>query len=112
DRGERQYFDAADNGVCGLSSIEDPKKRTASMADVVLQFRARTDAFIKGPVGWPKDDERIERQGPAQMAEQRLLLSSLDLGTQDSQHLAEYALTREIIASHPTAGGNAIYEAR
>lgn len=105
ERGEKKFFEAADNGVAGLALISDPEKRTRSLADTVLQFRARTDAAdVK--------DTRIDSHGPAMIGEQRMLLAALDLDSGAPDAAREYALVRELVASHPLSSGNAIFEAR
>jgi len=103
--GTAKFFEASDNGVAGLPEIADPKKRAASLADVVLQFRGRTDKASAA-------DARVDTVGPAMVAEQRVLLQGLKLDGMGEEQLREYALARELIAAHPLSSGNAIFEAR
>lgn len=110
--GEAKFLEAADNGVFAVAAITDPAKRTAALADLVLQFRGRTDKAISSAPMRVIDDERIERQGPAMVAEQRIALASLDFSKGDDAALRDFALAREMIASHPASSANAIYEAR
>ncbi len=103
--GTAKFFDASDNGVSGLAEIADPKKRADSLADVVLQFRGRTDKAAA-------NDARVDTVGPAMLAEQRVALQGLKLDTMGDVELREYALARELVAAHPLSSGNAIFEAR
>ncbi|MBL8950855.1 MAG: hypothetical protein JNK82_08770 [Myxococcaceae bacterium] len=104
--GTTKFYDASDNNVSGLGQVTDTARRAGAMADVVLQFRGRTDKS-------GAEAARVDTVGPSMVAEQRVLLQSLTLdGTGDESQVREFALARELIASHPLSSGNAIFEAR
>jgi hypothetical protein len=56
--------------------------------------------------------QRIERVGPAMVAEQRMLLASAELDANDEGKMRELALLHQVISNHPLNSGNSIFDAR
>ena len=117
DGGQAQFFEARDGGVLGLSLISDKELRAKSLADTLLQFRAKPTEAPATPAAptssWTTDArKRIDVMGPAVSAEQRMLLEAAKLDATDPSSVREYALLREVIASHPISSVNGIYTAR
>jgi hypothetical protein len=116
DTGTRKFLDASDHSVIGAALVKDPAKRAAALTDVLLQFRARQDVANTTAVThnnvYGQNEKRIDKIGPALVAEQRVLLASAQLDSNDPQKVKEYALLREVIASHPLSSVNGIFEAR
>ncbi len=109
DAGKRAFFDVSTMSVVGLALLKDPNKRAAGLMDAGLQFRARTDAASQVE---DSARTRIDRFGAALLAEQRAMLSTVSLKAGNPKSEREYALLREVIASHPISSTNQIYEAR
>lgn len=108
----KSFLDVSDSSVIGLSFIQDPKLRAESMMDTLLQFRARTDKANQAEVTSGDNATRMDQIAPALVAEQRILLASADLAVDDPVKMREFALLREVIASHPTSSVNGIFDAR
>jgi hypothetical protein len=109
------FVDVGNGSVLALRMIKDPGKRADALTDAVLQFRGRTDAAIDRKT-WSATDymnqTRIDALGPVAVAEQRMMLAGLDLSANNGAAGLEYALAREVIASHPNSSVNGVFEAR
>lgn len=107
--GKLAYFPVQDYSVYGLTLIADVEKRAYSMADALLQFRAHPEA---AKTGFYRNNKRVDQVGPVLVAEQRMLLAQTKLGLDTVAERREYALLRELIASHPLSNVNSVFEAR
>lgn len=112
--GTTKAFDVADGSVAGISMIKDAGVRQGALVDALLQFRARTDKADQKEVtaSYNRGSTRADEIAPGLIAEQRILLAAADLDTSDLSKVREYALLREVIASHPSSSVNGIFEAR
>ncbi|MBI5507798.1 MAG: hypothetical protein HY903_03485 [Deltaproteobacteria bacterium] len=99
------YFDATDGSVVGIRFFARPPLRKAALLDTIWQFRAKPQAK-KGA------DTRVDLIGPPLVAELRNLLGALSPDLNSIEGRAEYALLREIVASHPLSSANTIFQAR
>ena len=112
--GKRPAYDASSGSVVGISFLKDPEQRTSALVDTLLQFRGRVDKanqemrYDNGSQG----STRADLIAPTLLAEQRILLAAAELNLSDPAKVREYALLREVIASHPTSSVNGIFEAR
>jgi hypothetical protein len=107
--GDKKFMDVSALSVVGLALLPDDELRSDAMMDALLQFRARQDLANQKEDGWTT---RIDRFGLALLAEQRVLLASVELDGKSPQSERDYALLREVISSHPISSTNGIYEAR
>ena len=110
--GKRKSYDAADGSVIGMSFLTDPNRKADALVDTLLQFRARTDLANQEEKSWGDANTRMDLIGPSLVAEQRILLSTATLDADDPAKAREYALLRQVIASHPTSTVNGIFDAR
>lgn len=109
--GSQRFLDVADGSLVGLSFVKSPEKRAAGLADALLQFRGRKDLANQEEGGY-SNQKRIDKIGPALVAEQRVLLATAQIGADDPAKLREYALLKQVIASHPLSSANGIFDAR
>lgn len=112
--GSKKFLDVTDGSLIALSYMKDADLRAASMADALLQFRARTDAGeqVDNTKSWNPNQTRIDKIGPAIIAEQRVVLAEAKLSADDDKQLREYALLKQVIGSHPLSSANGIFDAR
>lgn len=105
--GTSKYLRTYNGTMLATSYINDPEKRAAAYADLLLQFRgkqARSDD--------PEVQTRVDLIGTLAVAEQRIILSSTKLNRDSHQSLREYALLKLTIGSNPLSSINNIYMAR
>ncbi|MBN2362398.1 MAG: hypothetical protein JXR83_23300 [Deltaproteobacteria bacterium] len=112
EEGKARFLDVGDASVIGLSMIGDPTQRANALMDALLQFRGRLDQAKQKEVGWGDDCTRADQVAPALIAEQRIVLAGASFDPTDMAKTRDYALLREVIASHPTSSVNGIFEAR
>jgi len=110
--GTAKFLDVSDASVIGLSMISDPKKRADSLMDALLQFRGRVDQAKQAEVTYGDGVTRADQIAPALIAEQRIVLATASFDPTDPAKTRDYALLREVIASHPTSSVNGIFDAR
>jgi hypothetical protein len=103
--GKDNFLDVSNGNLMGIASLRDDDQRAAALADALCQFRARTDEASGSAL-------RIDKVGPALVAEQRILLQQSHFDAKDASSMRNYALTREVIASHPLSSVNGVFEAR
>ncbi|MFZ9886618.1 MAG: PEP/pyruvate-binding domain-containing protein, partial [Myxococcota bacterium] len=110
--GARSYFPIERGSLIGLSYLTQPARRADALADALLQLRARTDLEQQvNPDVYPSK-VRIDKVGPAIVAEQRVVLKEAKLSIDNPDQLREFALLKQVIASHPLSTANGIFEAR